>query len=56
MATKKVGRPRIKDKKVFIGIYVHPTLVDTLVKKHNLRASFRRVADKQAVMFGVKNK
>lgn len=54
MATKKVGRPRIKDKKVLIGVYVHPALVDTLVKKHKLRASFRRIADNQAVKAGIK--
>lgn len=54
MATKKVGRPRIKDKKVFIGVYVHPAIVSTPDKADKLRSMFKKVADKQQVAAGVK--
>lgn len=54
MATKKVGRPRIKDKKVFIGVYVHPAIVSTPDKADKLRSMFKKIADKQQVVAGVK--
>lgn len=54
MVTKKLGRPRVKDKKVFIGVYVHPGTVNTKAKADEMRARFKRIADRQANAEGLK--